>query len=91
MSTIPPPSKRPGAPRTLPPPDDFDEDAPTSVVPGKHPRVDMPQEFDEGGELDDSTGDGVPAGDDDDDEEPTTHGGISRRPHPDEDEAPTKD
>jgi hypothetical protein len=47
--------KRPGAPETQPPPDDFDE-VPTSVVPGKA-RVDMPREFDPGGALDDSTGD----------------------------------
>ncbi len=53
MSSTLPPKKRPGAPGTLPPPDDFDEDAPTAVVPDRQPRVDMPREFDEGGLLDD--------------------------------------
>ena len=49
-STIPPPKKRPGTPGTLPPPDDFDEEAPTAIVPGKE-RIDMPHEFDPGGDL----------------------------------------
>jgi hypothetical protein len=94
MSSTVPPRKRPGAPETKPPPDDFDEEAPTSVAPGKV-RVDMPHEFDPGGVLDDS--------DDSDDNDVTS---VSRDPkapgkvpaaHPpvrhddDDDTAPTKD
>jgi hypothetical protein len=90
MSSNVPPRKRPGAPETQPPPDDFDEDAPTSVAPGKA-RVDMPREFDPGGVLDDK--------DDRSDDEDVTS--VSREPkapapHPkpsddDDDTAPTKD
>jgi hypothetical protein len=69
MSTTPP-KKRPDAPTTVPPPNDFDEDAPTSVVPGRPPRPHS-HEFDEGGELDDvDTNDPRDEGEDDD--EPKT-------------------
>jgi hypothetical protein len=76
MTSVPP-KRKPGS--TLPPPDDFDEDAPTSVVPGKAP---LPQqrEFDEGGELDES-------------EDEETTGARKKIPADgaDEDEAPTRD
>jgi hypothetical protein len=51
MSTSPPPG--PGKP---PAATDFDEDAPTSVVPGRPHQADLDQSFDEGGELDDDLG-----------------------------------
>jgi hypothetical protein len=66
MTTIPP-KKRPGAPTTVPPPNDFDEDAPTSVVPGRPPKP-QDHEFDEGGELENEE---APV-DDEDDDEPLT-------------------
>jgi hypothetical protein len=69
MSTLPP-KKRPGAPTTQPPPDEFDEEAPTSVKPGRPAPAAMPKQFDEGGALQDE---GVlePAGPADDAEDVT--------------------
>ena len=83
MSSSVPPRKRPGAPETKPPPDDFDEEAPTSVVPGKA-RVDMPREFDPGGALDDSDDNDVTSVKREPEAAPV-------RPEDDDDTAPTKD
>jgi hypothetical protein len=81
MSSNVPPRKRPGAPETKPPPDDFDE-APTSVAPSKV-RPAMPREFDPGGALDeDEPVTSVK-------HEPKTPPAI--RPEDDDDTAPTKD
>jgi hypothetical protein len=90
MTTLPPPPKKPGSPGLVPPATDFDEDAPTSVVPRKKPADDMPKEFDEGGELDELP---VIHDPDHDDEDATTDGGISRKSvddEPDEDNTPTR-
>jgi hypothetical protein len=80
MSSITIPPKRPGAPTTVPPPDDFDEEAPTAVVPGQRVPAGMPREFDPGGENDPDenavTSDRLPAFVD---------------PKDDDDTAPTKD
>lgn len=79
MSSTVPPRKRPGAPETKPPPDDFDE-APTSVAPSKV-RAPMPRAFDPGSL--------------DDDEPVTSVKKVPEaeviRPEDDDDTAPTKD
>ncbi len=63
MTTSPPPEQPgpglpPAAPSAAPPApandNEFDDNAPTSVVPGRGPRPDMPREFDEGGALDEA-------------------------------------
>jgi hypothetical protein len=86
MSSTLPPRKRPGAPETRPPVDDFDEEAPTSVVPGKE-RVDMPREFDPGGVLDE-TGDNDVTSVSREPKAPAPH---PAPPEDDDDTAPTKD
>jgi hypothetical protein len=82
MSTLPPPPRKPGAPPTIPPPTDFDEDAPTAVAPDKKPRADMPHEFDEGGELDEQG---------EFDEDAPTDGAARKRAALEDDDAPTGD
>jgi hypothetical protein len=79
MSSNVPPSKRPGAPETKPPPDDFDE-APTSVAPSRV-REDMPRVFDPGSLDEDEPVTSVK-------QEPNA---PVIRPEDDDDTAPTKD